>query len=100
MKAADLLAQRRRGSKTSPKAELWVTCLAAFPEMSADYDIGREEPIMAINRNLRKPGEDNRPAGTYVETGPRGGRVADPRIVRIDRLPPTQKPGNRWERSK
>lgn len=48
-----------------------------------------------------KPGTDNQPAGTYIEVGPRGGSVSDPRIVRIDsgdRLPPTQKPGNGWEK--
>lgn len=45
------------------------------------------------------PGTDNRPAGTYHEVGPRGGQVADPRTVHIqkgDRLPPTQRPGNKW----
>ena len=39
---------------------------------------------------LYKPGEDNKP---------RGGQVHDPRQVTIDpgdRLPPTQKPGNKW----
>ena len=51
--------------------------------------------------NLRKPGEDNKPAGRYVETGPRGGKVPKARTVRIDkgdRLPPTQKKGRKWER--
>ena len=46
-----------------------------------------------------KPGTDNKPAGTYVGVGPRGGQVNDPRVVHIDkgdRLPPTQKPGNGW----
>ena len=48
---------------------------------------------------LYKPGEDNKPRGEYVEVGPRGGQVHDPRQVTIDpgdRLPPTQKPGNEW----
>lgn len=46
-----------------------------------------------------KPGTDNKPAGTYVEVGPRGGQVHDPRVVRIDygdRLPPTQEPNRGW----
>lgn len=50
---------------------------------------------------LIKPGTDNQPAGTYVERGPRGGKVSNPRTVHIDRgdrLPPTQKEGNRWTR--
>lgn len=45
------------------------------------------------------PGTDNKPAGTYIEVGPKGGKVQDPRIVTIDkgdRLPPTQKPGHKW----
>ena len=48
---------------------------------------------------LYKPGQDNKPAGAYIEVGPQGGRVNDPRVVHIqpgDRLPPTQKPGNQW----
>lgn len=50
-----------------------------------------------------KPGTDNKPAGTYIERGSRGGNVQNPRVVHIgrgDRLPPTQKPGNGWERKK
>lgn len=48
---------------------------------------------------LYKPGEDNKPAGTYREVGPRGGEVSKPRNVTIDkgdRLPPTQEPNRRW----
>lgn len=48
-----------------------------------------------------KPGTDNRPGGTYVEKGPRGGNVSGGREVHIqkgDRLPPTQKPGRTWEK--
>ena len=48
-----------------------------------------------------KPGSDNKPAGTYVEVGPRGGYVSNPRIVKIDqgdRLPPTQEKGRGWEK--
>ena len=48
-----------------------------------------------------KPGTDNQKPGTYVEVGPRGGQVNDPRIVHIDhgdRLPPTQEPGHGWQK--
>lgn len=47
------------------------------------------------------PGTDNRPAGPYHEVGPKGGNVSGGRIVHIDhgdRLPPTQKPGNKWQK--
>ncbi len=50
--------------------------------------------------NLHKPGEDNQRPGKYVETGPQGGKIQNPREVTIDsgdRLPPTQKSGNRWK---
>lgn len=50
---------------------------------------------------LYKPGEGNKPAGRYVETGLRGGAVSNPRNVRIDRgdlLHPTQEEGHRWRR--
>lgn len=52
------------------------------------------------NKPLYKPGEDNKPRGTYIEVGPRGGAVSNPRRVTIDpgdRLPPTQEPGHRWQ---
>lgn len=48
---------------------------------------------------LIKPGTDNQPSGRYTEVGPRGGRVDNPRNVKIDsgdRLPPTQQKGNKW----
>lgn len=48
---------------------------------------------------LIPPGTDNQRPGTYKEVGPRGGEVSKPREVKIDsgdRLPPTQKPGNKW----
>ena len=48
-----------------------------------------------------KPGTDNQRPGTYVEVGPRGGNVRDPRVVRIgpgDRPPPTQEPGRGWQK--
>ena len=44
-------------------------------------------------KELIKPGTDNKPAGTYKEVGPRGRTV---RIDQGDRLPPTQKSGNKW----
>lgn len=57
--------------------------------------------MKGVNQMVRliKPGTDNQPKGTYVETGPKGGKLDKPRIVTIgtgDRLPPTQKPGNKW----
>ncbi len=50
---------------------------------------------------LIKPGTDNKKPGNYVETGPKGGKVPNPREVKIDqgdRLPPTQKPGRKWKK--
>lgn len=50
---------------------------------------------------LQKPGETPKRPGEYVERGPRGGEVQDPRRVTIERgdpkLPPTQEPNRRWE---
>jgi hypothetical protein len=49
--------------------------------------------------DLIKPGTDNQPPGKYKEVGPRGGKVNNPRVVKIDsgdRLPPTQEKGNKW----
>ena len=54
-----------------------------------------------MSEKLYKPGTDNLPAGKYKEVGPRGGEVDKPRKIRIDagdRLPPTQKKGNLWEK--
>lgn len=52
--------------------------------------------------NLQKPGEQPKRPGEYVETGPRGGAVRDPRQVTIEAgdspLPPTQEAGNKWKR--
>ncbi|QXN86305.1 YjzC family protein [Tetragenococcus halophilus] len=48
---------------------------------------------------LYKPGEDNKPAGSYKEVGPRGGDVNhgnNAKIDKGDRLPPTSKAGNKW----
>ena len=50
---------------------------------------------------LYNPGEDNAPAGTYQEVGPRGGKLESGRTCRIgrgDRLPPVQESGNKWEK--
>lgn len=52
-------------------------------------------------KNLIKPGTDNQKSGAYIEKGPRGGDVSNPRIVHIDpgnRLPPTQKTGHKWQK--
>ncbi len=46
-----------------------------------------------------KPGTDNRPAGKYVEVGPKGGKVPGGKVVSIDpgdKLPPTSKPKHGW----
>ena len=54
---------------------------------------------ITVTKPLYKPGEDNKPAGEYVEVGPRGGEVSKPRQVTIepgDRLPPTQESGRKW----
>ncbi len=52
-------------------------------------------------KKLYKPGEDNKPAGRYIEVGPRGGMVRDPHTATIDpgdRLPPTSHKGNKWKK--
>ncbi|MCY3832085.1 MAG: YjzC family protein [Chloroflexi bacterium] len=50
----------------------------------------------------QKPGNNPRKPGEYIERGPRGGEVSNPRTVTIEKgdkpLPPTQKPGRTWER--
>lgn len=49
--------------------------------------------------NVIKPGTDNQDPGTYVEVGPRGGKLENARTVTIekgDRLPATSKSGNGW----
>lgn len=54
-----------------------------------------------MDKELFKPGEDNKPAGTYVEVGPRGGKLKNPKEVTInkgDRLPPTSETGHKWEK--
>lgn len=55
-----------------------------------------------MSKKLQKPGETPTRDGIYIERGPRGGQIPNPRIIHIeptDRpLPPTQKPGHKWER--
>lgn len=52
---------------------------------------------------LQKPGENPDRSGEYIERGPRGGTVPNPRQVTIEPgdkpLPPTQKPNRNWERT-
>lgn len=53
-------------------------------------------------KRLQKPGQKPARPGEYVERGQRGGKVPHSRQVTIQPgdspLPPTQKPGRRWER--
>lgn len=54
-----------------------------------------------MNKKLHKPGTDNLPKGEYLEVGPRGGEIPNPRQVTIDkgdRLPPTQEKGHLWKK--
>lgn len=57
---------------------------------------------MAESQPLQKPGQLPSKPGEYVEHGPRGGDVSNPRKVTIEPgdkpLPPTQKPGRTWRR--
>lgn len=50
----------------------------------------------------QKPGEKPAKPGEYIEVGPRGGKVQNPRIVTIEKgdtpLPPTQEPNRGWIR--
>lgn len=50
----------------------------------------------------QKPGENPTRPGEYMERGPQGGKVPNPRQVTIEPgdkpLPPTQKPHRSWER--
>lgn len=54
-----------------------------------------------MKKDLQKPGEKPAKAGEYIERGPRGGKVEQARQVTIEPgdkpLPPTQKPGHKWE---
>ncbi len=51
---------------------------------------------------LQKPGEKPQGAGEYIERGPRGGKISNPRQVTIEpedpKLPPTQEKDRKWEK--
>jgi hypothetical protein len=51
----------------------------------------------------QKPGERPHKPGEYIERGPQGGTVPNPREVTIEPgdtpLPPTRKPRRTWERT-
>jgi len=63
---------------------------------------GKIEREVRMSNDLQKPGETPKNPGEYIERGPQGGRLNKPRQVTIEPgdkpLPPTQKPGNTWER--
>jgi hypothetical protein len=46
-----------------------------------------------------KPGETHAPSGQYQEVGPRGGPRGRTEITHVEgeALPPTDKPGDKWE---
>ena len=52
--------------------------------------------------NLQKPGEKPERSGEYIERGPRGGNINNPRQVTIEKrdnkLPPTSEKNRTWER--
>lgn len=51
--------------------------------------------------NSKKPGEIADRSGEYMTVGPRDGKVSNGRQVSIDvgdKMPPTQKPNQRWKR--
>lgn len=54
-----------------------------------------------MSKDLQKPGEVPRKPAEYVETGPKGGDVPNPRKVTIEpgdrKLPPTLEPGRKWK---
>jgi hypothetical protein len=51
---------------------------------------------------IQKPGETPQGPGEYIQRGPRGGEVSNPRVVTITpddgHLPPLPVPNNTWER--
>lgn len=51
---------------------------------------------------LQKPGEKPKSSGEYIERGPRGGEIPDPRQVTMEPgdnpLPPTQKKNRTWQK--
>ncbi|MCY4538828.1 MAG: YjzC family protein [Chloroflexi bacterium] len=49
---------------------------------------------------LRKPGQRPAKPGKYIERGPRGGKKTNPKRANVkEKFPPTQKSGNKWERT-
>jgi hypothetical protein len=50
---------------------------------------------------LQKPGEIPQQPGEYIERGPRGGQIPQPREVTIEPgdkpLPPTREPNRTWK---
>ena len=76
-----------------------MLCAIILSQAAATAESMKGDPCMS--KELYKPGMDNLPSGKYKEVGPRGGKVDKPREITIDsgdRLPPTQKKGNRWEK--
>jgi len=53
---------------------------------------------------LQKPGEKPARTGEFIECGPRGGDISDPRQITIERgdnkLPPTQEKKRAWKPTK
>ena len=51
---------------------------------------------------IQKPGEKTAKPGEYLEVGPRGGKVKDPRQATMEKgdspLPPTQEAGRKWKK--
>lgn len=51
---------------------------------------------------LLKPGDIPNRSGEYIERGPRGGDIRQPRQVTMEEgdnpMPPTQEPNRTWER--
>lgn len=49
----------------------------------------------------QKPGQTPAKPGEYIESGPRGGEIPNPRHATIKpnttKLPPTPKPGHTWK---
>ena len=50
-------------------------------------------------KETHKPGERDGDSGQYVRVGPRGGERGDEEITHVkgEPLPPTDKPGEKWE---
>lgn len=74
-----------------------MSCRAYDPGRLPGWDSGRDTATMPTPQ---KPGETPNRTGPHHETGPRGGQVRNPRVVRITpddgHMPPTQKPNRTW----